>query len=176
MAIGQLDKPAAQAYRASARQWPTGVAVLTTLDGDDRAHGTTINSLTTIALDPALLLVSLRATSRSVTHILRTRRFALSVLAHDQAEEARHYATPNRPQGVASPLAERSRPGSLTGCALLDRASAHFECTLDSIQTIADHCLVIGSVLACSAQDTTPLVFSQGVFTSPGTTGTSSLR
>ncbi|MCC0097534.1 flavin reductase family protein [Streptomyces flavotricini] len=175
MAIRQLDKPAPEAYRASARQWPTGVAVLTTLDGDDRPHGTTINSLTTIALDPALLLISLRATSRSVAHILRTRSFALSVLAHDQTEEARHYAAPNRAQGAGSPLGEQSRPGPLTGCALLHRACAHFECALDSMQTVADHCLVIGSVLACSAQDTTPLVFSQGMFTSPGAARTASI-
>ncbi|MFD9575436.1 flavin reductase family protein [Streptomyces sp. NPDC059982] len=168
MATGQLDKLTPQAYRRAARQWPTGVAVLTTHDGDGHPHGTTINSLTSIALDPALLLVSLRATSRSIGHILRTGNFALSVLAHDQTDLANHYAAPDRPRGTQSPLATHSEPGLHTGCALLVGASAHFECVMDSMQTVADHCLIIGSVVDCSEQDRAPLIFSQGAFTARG--------
>jgi flavin reductase (DIM6/NTAB) family NADH-FMN oxidoreductase RutF len=126
-------------------------------------HQLTINSL-----EPPLLLVSLASTSRALTHVLGAGAFALRVLGCGQEAIARRFAAPNRPVGNDSFMGVVSRPGTQTGCPILDQSCGYFECSVGSIQTVADHCLIIASVLSCEATPSTPpLMFANGAFTGP---------
>lgn len=70
--------------------WTTGVAVITTVDRNGRPHGMTVNSLTSVSLDPPLLLACLTHRTRTAGAVLDAARFAVSILA------ARHEPIPRR--------------------------------------------------------------------------------
>ncbi|MCM2420620.1 flavin reductase family protein [Streptomyces sp. RKAG293] len=165
LAEAGTELPTAARFRASSRLWPTGVAVLTTKDATGAPHGTTVNSLTTISLDPPLLLVSLGSSSRALEHISDTRVFALNVLSRDQEPLAQNFAQPGR-RGGADAFAEiPTEAGSRTGCLLLTDSIGYFECGAQRIEAVADHCLVIGAVLSCGdLQTAPPLVFANAAF------------
>ena len=61
--------------------WTTGVAVITTVDRNGRPHGMTVNSLTSVSLDPPLLLACLTHGARTAGAVLDAGRFAVSILA-----------------------------------------------------------------------------------------------
>lgn len=60
----------------------TGVTVLTYQSGDT-FHGVTVNSFTSVSMDPPLVLVSLMRTSRALTYLLE-RPFTINILGNDQ--------------------------------------------------------------------------------------------
>jgi flavin reductase (DIM6/NTAB) family NADH-FMN oxidoreductase RutF len=71
--------------------WATGVCVVTsTVDGAPR--GCTANSLTSVSLDPILLLVCFDYGSNTLAAVRATRRFCLNVLAAGQEHLSRHFA------------------------------------------------------------------------------------
>ena len=66
---------------------PAPVTVVTTRDGD-RPAGATVSSFASLSLDPPLISIALITASALLTKIRDARRFAVNVLAHDQAEIA----------------------------------------------------------------------------------------
>jgi flavin reductase (DIM6/NTAB) family NADH-FMN oxidoreductase RutF len=84
-----VDRGAEQ--RSLFRRWPAGVSVVVAeLDG--RRHGLTVSSLTSLALDPPLVGISL-AHQASLHELLRDAgRWAASILAGDQEHLAQHFA------------------------------------------------------------------------------------
>lgn len=72
----------AELRRAMSR-FATGVAVITT--GDDAGpQGMTVNSLTSVSLEPPLLLVCLNAATRTAAALLGSGRFAVNILGARQ--------------------------------------------------------------------------------------------
>ena len=72
--------------------WTTGVAVITTVDRNGRPHGMTVNSLTSVSLDPPLLLACLTHGARTAGAVLDAGRFAVSILAARHEPIARRFA------------------------------------------------------------------------------------
>jgi 3-hydroxy-9,10-secoandrosta-1,3,5(10)-triene-9,17-dione monooxygenase reductase component len=143
-------------YRSSIARWVTGVAIVTARDGEADV-GLTVNSLTSIALDPPLLLVSLSQEADTTPVVARVGAFGVSVLAvHQRALSerfARTLAAGEKFEGV--PVHR-----GVTGAALIDGALATFECQVDSEHLHADHRLFVGRVVAARAgPDGPPLVF-----------------
>lgn len=132
----------------------TGVVVLTYRSGDSY-YGVTVNSFTSVSLDPPLLLVSMQRTSRALTYLLE-RPFAVNVLGDNQLGTALHFA--GKPQDahliewVDDDIAPRIN-GSL----------AYFQCTPWAGYDGGDHVLVLGRVMSYGQQDdTNPLLFYRG--------------
>ena len=72
--------------------WATGVAVVTSRD-DSGHRGATTNALTSLSLDPLLVLVALDHASNTLEAIRNSGRFCINVLAAGQEEIARRFAT-----------------------------------------------------------------------------------
>ena len=66
------------------RAWSAGVAVVTSAHAG-RKHGATVNSFTSISLDPALVVVTLQKAARTHDLILESRIFGLTILSAEQA-------------------------------------------------------------------------------------------
>jgi len=81
--------------RAAFGQFPTGVTVITTRAPDGRKVGLTANSFSSLSLDPPLVLWSLRKVAPSRPDFVAATHFAINILAHDQIDLSRRFATPS---------------------------------------------------------------------------------
>lgn len=78
-------------FRRSVSHFATGIAVVSCLDEAERPQGMTVNSFTSVSLEPATVLVSLRP---GRTHALIRRRgwYGVSVLGGEQERWSRHFS------------------------------------------------------------------------------------
>lgn len=149
--------------RAAMRDFATGVCIATTYAGDpgERRHdAVTINSLTSISLDPPLVALSLRRESTFLADLLRAERWAISILDAGASDVARRFAR-DRAARSAEVEALHAAPGPRTGALVLD-ASTWLECALWDRFAIGDHTLVVGEVLATGGHAGPPLIFLHG--------------
>lgn len=132
-------------FREVMGRFATGVAVLTVRDGDI-VHASTVNSLTSVSLRPALLLVCLAGEGLSATLVRSAGRFAVTILGAHQEHIARRLADPGRPPGAAQFAGIAHRPGRFTGAPLLDDGVAFAECSVDRTIPAGDHDVVLARV------------------------------
>jgi flavin reductase (DIM6/NTAB) family NADH-FMN oxidoreductase RutF len=138
-------------------QFATGVAVVTyAVDGEPR--GVTVNSFTSVSMDPPLVLVAVGRQAKAATG-LESARFVVNVLALDQLDVAQHFA--GRPQpGLAVPWDEDARTPRLRGCI------ARFECVPWEAISAGDHILFVGRVIEHERREAAALLFHGGQFRS----------
>ena len=127
----------------------TGVTVVTTLEGE-RPHGITVNALSSVSLEPPLVMVALDR-GRRITPLVRAHgRFAVSILGEGQQALSDCFAgAPVVPDREAFCGAAWT-PGS-GGLPLLDGAIATLECTVSSVVPAGDHDLFVARVDAAAA-------------------------
>ena len=156
----------ADTFRQIMGRFVTGVTVVTTWepDADDgrdrRPAGITVNALSSVSLDPPLVVVALDR-SRFITPFVRTAgRYAVNILGAGQQALSDCFAhapvTPGREEfcGASWHLGR-------TGLPLIDRAIASLECTIDLTYSAGDHDLFIARVDAMSTepQHDDPLIY-----------------
>ncbi|MFI6292790.1 flavin reductase family protein [Nonomuraea sp. NPDC050790] len=130
--------------RAVMRQWPTGVAVVTTRSATG-PHGVTINSLLSVSLEPPTILVSLSRRSRTHDLVMENRCFTANLLATGQSALAAHFAG-ERPVGSGAFAGVGWSPSPCSGNAVLSGALAAMDCTITMTVSAADHTLFVGRV------------------------------
>lgn len=145
--------------RRTMGRFATGVAVITTLDLDGTPHGMTVNSLTSVSLDPPLILVCFGRGARTADAVSRSGRFAASVLASRQEPIARRFASKgdNHFEGLRLNFGDHQVP-------VVPEALAHIECTVNLAFDAGDHLVVIGEVQRACHQEGRPLAFLDGRF------------
>jgi flavin reductase (DIM6/NTAB) family NADH-FMN oxidoreductase RutF len=160
-----------RALRDALGCFPTGVAVVTGLAADGRPFGLTINSFTSLSLEPPLILWSLRSESPLRRCFHGDARFAVNVLGSAQEPIARQFASP-RPDRFAG-IRWRPGPGGprhlagaplLAGLPHLEGAVAWFDCRLRDTHDAGDHRILIGGVERFATAGGEPLLFVQGGF------------
>ncbi|MFL6140067.1 MAG: flavin reductase family protein [Frankiaceae bacterium] len=141
----------------------TGVTVVTT--GGTEPHAMTANSFTSVSLDPPLVLVSVDRRALMHHALPATGLFAVSVLAADQEEVARHFADPTRTRGVTEFDTVDWLPGRCSGVPLIQGALAQFECELWRTYDGGDHSIFVGRLLSADwRSDDEALLFLNGRF------------
>ncbi|WP_051772330.1 flavin reductase family protein [Saccharothrix sp. NRRL B-16314] len=142
-------------------QFATGVTVVT-MPGVDGPSAVTVNSFTSLSLDPALAMVCLRTRSRGAADLRAAARFAVNILGAGQGDLCALFASSDRPSGHQAFAAFPHRTGR-TGAPLLDGTVGHVECVLESQVPVGDHTLFVGAVLAVETGSADgPLVFHGG--------------
>lgn len=149
-----------QHFRQALGQFATGVTIVTTRDSDARLIGLTANSFNSVSLAPPLVLWSLSAQATSLPFFSQHTHYAINILAADQVELAKRFAT----RGVDrfAGLAFREGAG---GAPVLEGVAAWFECANRSRYEEGDHFIFVGEVLACgtaASAGKTPLIFHGG--------------
>uniref|UniRef100_A0AAU2JW90 Flavin reductase family protein n=1 Tax=Streptomyces sp. NBC_00049 TaxID=2903617 RepID=A0AAU2JW90_9ACTN len=159
-----LAEPDVAAFRGAMGRFPTGVTLLTQGSGEDTIV-MTLNSLTSVSLDPMLILVSVKADGRMRPRISRSGSFAVNILSEAQKDLAQEFCRPDRSEGWAA-MRRLSAQEGVTGNAVLPAAEAYVECVLDAEHEAGDHTLLIGRVVALSADPSSsaPLLFHRGRF------------
>ncbi|RKT99398.1 flavin reductase [Burkholderia sp. Nafp2/4-1b] len=146
--------------RAAFGQFPTGVTVITTRSQDGRKVGLTANSFSSLSLDPPLVLWSLRKVAPSRPDFVAATHFAINILAHDQIELSRRFATPSADKFDGVPHVD----ADVGGVPCLDGSSARFVCRNIGHYEGGDHLLFIGEIEQFDAFGKPPLVFHAGQY------------
>ena len=150
-----------QTMRRTIGRFATGVAVVTVLDGDE-PHGMTVNSLTSVSLEPPLLLVCLTTGARTTDAVVRAGRFAVNILGARQEEIALRFARRGANHFDGLPLLYGDE--GVHTVPVVPDALAHLECTIDRHFEAGDHVVVIGHVQQVCDRAGAPLAFLGGRF------------
>jgi 3-hydroxy-9,10-secoandrosta-1,3,5(10)-triene-9,17-dione monooxygenase reductase component len=149
-----------RAFRETVGHFPTGVTVVTAA-GEHGPAGLTTNAFTSLSLDPPLVLVCFDSHSRTLPVVRETRRFAVNVLASDQQELARVFAS----KRVHAEKFEAVTHTVDHGVPVLDGALAWIACDLQALHPGGDHEIGVGAVTALGHDPARePLLFFAGAY------------
>jgi len=123
-----------------------GVTVVATVDADGVAHGMTVNTLTSVSLDPALVLICCERDASLHAPLLSSGRWTVSLLSAEQEQLSRWFATRER-RGTDQFDGLAVRPGAHTGVPILTEALGWLECRTWATYDGGDHTIVVGEVL-----------------------------
>lgn len=134
--------------------WATGVSVLTSHTDDDGPKGCTANAVTSLSLEPLLLLACFGLSSNTLDAVRRAGRFGVNILAHDQADVSRRFAGKGgrKFEGLGFELVE--------GVPVIEGVLAWVICEVREEMQGGDHAIVIGAPLGGDVREgARPLVF-----------------
>jgi flavin reductase (DIM6/NTAB) family NADH-FMN oxidoreductase RutF len=149
-------------FRNAMGHLATGVTIVTSIAPDGEPVGTTASAVTSLSLDPPLLLVCFDRASVTLEAIRAHGAFAVNVLAAPQRHLSANFAR----RGLAAAWDDvQHRPG-LTGSPRLAGVLAALECTVEERLPGGDHEIVIGRVQAVEADGdkAAPLLYWRGAY------------
>jgi flavin reductase (DIM6/NTAB) family NADH-FMN oxidoreductase RutF len=152
----------ARDFRRALGCFPTGVCLVTTVDATGKAHGMTVNSFSSVSLEPPMVLWSLARNASAAGVFRDAEYFALNVLAATDDALSSHFATSGADK--FGPYAGRFTKGGACVPVLRD-AVATFECHSRHRYYGGDHIVVIGVVERYRYGNGAPLVFHRGKYT-----------
>jgi 3-hydroxy-9,10-secoandrosta-1,3,5(10)-triene-9,17-dione monooxygenase reductase component len=147
-----------RAFRRTAAQFATGVAVVALETGGD-LKALTANSFTSLSLDPPLVLFCLGRQSRSAQVVHEAPRFCVNILGDHQRDLSAFFA--GAWKGSVPPRYSFVR---WEGMPRLEGVIAAIGCRTHAIHAGGDHYIVVGEVIALhrSPEECKPLVFYNG--------------
>jgi flavin reductase (DIM6/NTAB) family NADH-FMN oxidoreductase RutF len=149
-----------KAFRAALGCFPTGIAVMTAA-GPDAHIGITVNSFTSVSLNPPLVLWCIDRRSRRYEAFAKAPGFTVSILAgaHKDVSSRLAGAGEHNLDGIALTPTRLGPPA-------LAESLAVFECLLESVQDAGDHAILLGRVMHFAQNDSAgaPLVYFRGKY------------
>ncbi len=151
-------------FREAMGHFATGVTVVTSVGADGQPVGTTANAVTSLSLDPPLVIVCFDLGSLTLQAIRGHGAFVVNVLAAPQQQLSRNFA---RRGLTAAWDGVRHRRGP-TGSPRLEDVLAALECTVEHALPGGDHEIIVGRVrhVEISTNPSGPLVFFRGGYAS----------
>lgn len=143
------------AFRAALGRYATGVTVVTATTGEGPV-GITVNSFTSLSLDPPLVLWCPAVASTRYRAFAGAAHYAIHVLAADQLDICRRFAREGRD---FSGLDVETTP---EGAPALPDPLARFDCAADAAHPGGDHAILVGRVLRAVTRPGDPLLFWGG--------------
>lgn len=137
--------------------YATGVTVVTAV-GANGPSGATANAVTSLSLDPPMMLACLDRGSRTLTSVRAQGRFGVNALAAGQEELARRFSGKD-PEPIKWESVEWSESDGLPRLA---GAVVWVACELRDLIDGGDHLILTGNVLAADSREGMPLIFHRG--------------
>lgn len=144
-------------FRRALGQFPTGVTVITTLDGDGKPCGMTASSFNSVSMDPPLVLWSVGKGSRGTDVYANASHFVVNVLADDQINLSNGFASKSDDKFAGVEYSE-----GVNGCPVLADTAASFQCKTWKVYEGGDHFIVVGEVVDYAHAEHDSLVFQKG--------------
>jgi flavin reductase (DIM6/NTAB) family NADH-FMN oxidoreductase RutF len=161
--VTTLDSPSVShtAFRLALSQLAAGTSIVTTCGQDGYKLGLTATAVTSVSLDPPLVLVCVDNRTRTAAALKACAPFLIHLLAASQQSLARHFASriPDKFAGLAHTI-------TASGCPLLEGTLASIECLPYHIYSGGDHTIAVGRVIEVQvcADDTPPLIYFRNQF------------
>ena len=154
-----MTAPDPASFRAAMGTLPTGVTIVTAT-GPDGPAGATANAVSSLSIEPMLMLACLDRGSRTLLAVQAANRFGVNVLHAGQEGIARGFAT-------KAPVAEKWQGvgwSERDGVPAIDDALAFVACDLRDVIAGGDHVIVTGEVSDLVTAEGDPLVFHGGEY------------
>jgi len=151
----QLDQ---MVFRDVVGRFASGVTVITTRAGE-RDFGTTASAVSSLSMEPPMLLICLNRTSETREAILDAGWFAVNILSEGQADLAFAFAKKS-PDKFARAEVERGPQG----LPLIPGALAQMGCRVTETATGGTHTVFMGDVVHATATEDAPLTYYRGRF------------
>lgn len=155
-----VDLAEARSLRQAFSGFATGVAIVTCLDAAQQPVGLTINSFSSVSLDPALVLWSLVNHSPSRQAFEAAEYFGINILGAHQQDVGLSFA---------KPIADKFQHGSWniqdSKAPLLEGCVVQFICRREQQIAAGDHQIFLGKIEQCRHSNQRPLLFCKGQFT-----------
>jgi flavin reductase (DIM6/NTAB) family NADH-FMN oxidoreductase RutF len=142
-------------------RFATGVCVVTTRTAAGQSAGLTVNSFSSVSLDPPLVAWCLGRKAPSMAAFSDAEYFAVHVMAANQQDITMHFAKPALDKFAA--IQDAMEIGT-AGVPVLKNTLARFECRKASVVDGGDHVIFIGRVERFTYSDSPPLLFHAGRF------------
>ncbi len=156
-------------FKDALASWASGVSIVTTRAGG-LVHGVTVSSFASLSLEPPLVLVCIKQSSRLPPMVREAGAFAVSLLAAEQGETSSAFARSGREPGPQLVGADEDQTRS--GMPVVHGAMAHLDCALHDEVAVGDHTILIGRVTeAVASPDKAPLVYYRRRYRTLETTG-----
>jgi flavin reductase (DIM6/NTAB) family NADH-FMN oxidoreductase RutF len=153
-----MPTPEAAAFRSALGLFATGVTIVTARAADGSPVGLTANSFNSVSLSPPLVLWSLRTSAGSMPAFARGSHYAIHILAADQLELAKRFATSGIDRFAGLETVEGAG-----GVPLIAGCAAVFECANRSQYEEGDHVIFVGEVEHCQHRSAVqPLIYHGG--------------
>ena len=145
-------------FRAALGAFATGVTIVTTRGRQGEPVGLTVNSFTSVSLDPPLVLFCLERAAHSHAAFAHSGCFSLSILAEEHQHLSRGFAaSPERHWDEIEPEVQAS------GAPIIKGALAWIDCKTEAIHRAGDHDILVGRVVALGhARQGRPLLYWRG--------------
>lgn len=148
-------------YRDVIGHFATGVAIVT-CQGEEGPAGLTTNAVTSLSLDPPLMLVCLDRSTKTHPRLLEARAFAINIIRHAPGAEELCRLFAGKSERKFDDVDWRE---GMTGAPILHGASlSHLECELEVTYEGGDHTIFIGRVVAAVRGEGDPILFYRGRF------------
>jgi flavin reductase (DIM6/NTAB) family NADH-FMN oxidoreductase RutF len=165
--LRMADQPTRQEYRSGHDPrtlrdalgcFATGVTVVTCLTPDGSPAGLTVNSFTSVSLDPPLLLVCLAKAAASASALVEASHFAVNVLQTGQQPASIRFSTRDEDRFGTTPWACGE-----AGAPILKDSLGVFECERQAVYDGGDHHILVGQVVKASFDaGLDPLLYFRG--------------
>ncbi len=140
------------------RSYPTGVTIVTACDTEGVPYGLTVNSFTSVSLEPPLVLVCIECRSASHDRLVSASHFTVNLLSADQGPLAYRFARP--PSEGRFDDVEWSR--SASGGTVIEGTVGWLHCAVHEVLTGGDHSILLGRVEHSATHDRPALIFHRG--------------
>jgi flavin reductase (DIM6/NTAB) family NADH-FMN oxidoreductase RutF len=147
------------AFRRVISNFMSGVVVITAAH-DGARYGMTVSAVSSLSLDPPMLLVCLNVNSTTQDAVHRSGRFAVNVLAEDQGELAERFARP----GTTDKFSGLTTRSGRTAAPLLPGTLAVIECRVAEVVSGETHRVFLADVVHAETTEGSPLAYFQGKF------------
>jgi 3-hydroxy-9,10-secoandrosta-1,3,5(10)-triene-9,17-dione monooxygenase reductase component len=153
------DGVSPEEFREALAAFATGVTVVTAV-GDGGPSGATANAVTSLSLEPPMMLACLDRGSRTLTSVRAQGRFGVNALAAGQEELAHRFSSkdPEHAKWEGVEWSERAGLPHLAGALLW------VACELRDLIDGGDHLILTGNVLEAESRDAQPLLFHRGAY------------
>lgn len=144
------------------RNYPTGVTIVTTVHNNEY-YGLTVNSFTSLSLDPPLVLVAIDRRLASHEAIDKSNVYAVNILSDDLKELAVRFATAPREDRFKGLKIRTAK----TGSPIIDGSIAYLDCRVTAKYPGGDHTIFIGEVVDTQVMNNKlPLIYyNRGYYT-----------
>lgn len=149
-----------RAFRNALGEFATGVAAVTTVVEGQSPIGITVNSFSSVSLDPPLILWCLDKRSDTADAFNVCGGFTVNVLSGSQQDLSNRLSRPGEHglQGIATSQ-------GVNGVPSIDDALASFECDIETRHDAGDHIIMIGRVMGFHQREPkTPLIYHRGAY------------
>jgi 3-hydroxy-9,10-secoandrosta-1,3,5(10)-triene-9,17-dione monooxygenase reductase component len=143
-------------------QFATGVTVIGTRNEQGDKFGLTVNSFSSVSLDPPLVMFCIIRDSGSLEPIKQTESFSVSILAADQEGVSNTMAK----KGSSEKFDEIETFTAETGAPIISGNIGWLDCKLWKLHDGGDHLIVVGEVVAAESAPGEPLLFFGGRYAS----------